>query len=118
MKVLLVDDNEMIVEMLESIFCVEGIQVDCACSVKDALKLLLLEDYKLVISDIVMPGLGGLWLIDYLRNNFPNITVIAISSYDPEDFGINFRISDRFHFWEKGSRIENLLDMVKGCLAS
>lgn len=85
MKILLIDDDVLVLRSLSHQLEEEGYQVDTA---KDGAKAVDYLEKKttrpdLIICDLLMPGISGLTFISLLRNfhNF-SIPVIAISSLD------------------------------------
>jgi putative two-component system response regulator len=84
-RVLVIDDEEVIrmlvVEILES----AGHEVIAAESAERALGLLDRSDVDLVVSDIVMPGLSGLELLEIVRGrraSLPIVLVTGAGTYD------------------------------------
>ncbi len=69
MKVLLVEDNEFMLALFSSFLESEGYNVTgCSCG-EEALALYDKEDFPLIITDIVMPGMDGLELCRRIRKN-------------------------------------------------
>jgi two-component system chemotaxis response regulator CheY len=72
MKVLIVDDSAATREMLASaVRSIEGVEVHLAVSGFDALKVLPKHRFSLIITDINMPDINGLELINFVKKN-PN----------------------------------------------
>ena len=69
--ILLVDDEEMILDSLSAILSKEGYAVDCARSGDEALNILKEKRYDLVITDIRMPGISGLDMVERVRGFTP-----------------------------------------------
>lgn len=85
--ILVVDDEEGIVRILEINLKMEGYEVDTASCGADALKLLLTNHYDLLISDIMMPEMDGLELLEHIRQSpalaeLPVILLTAQSTYN------------------------------------
>lgn len=88
-KLLIADDEQIVIEGIrDSIdWGRYGIEiVGTAKNGSEALKLA--KDLKpdIIISDIKMPGLNGLELIEELRDFLPNVKVILISAYEEFDY--------------------------------
>lgn len=77
-RILIVDDEEGIREALYEFFALE---FDCAtaASAEEALDLLQSEEFQLVISDIRMPGMNGLEMIEHVHRISPATVTIMIS---------------------------------------
>ncbi len=78
-RILVIDDDEMIRIVFERFLKGQGYAVDCAADGKEGLQLLETEPPDLVITDIMMPETDGLEVVLSMRENHPDIPVIAIS---------------------------------------
>ncbi len=81
-KVLIVDDNPIALDVLNNALLAFGYDVDSAANGREALRLLRSGDYRLVVSDWVMPEMDGLELCRHIRSEeFPGyIYVILLTS--------------------------------------
>src|SRR5688500_16155634 len=77
-KVLIIDDEPSILSVLYSLL---GDQYECktAASAVEALEYLREEHFDLVLSDIMMPGMSGLELLEEITRSNRDIVVILIS---------------------------------------
>ncbi|MGL1903263.1 MAG: response regulator [Fibrobacterales bacterium] len=80
-RILIVDDEIEICEMLERNFKMLGHTVNYAQNGKEALELLAISPYDIVISDIIMPIMDGIMLLKEIRNTYPMTKVIMITGY-------------------------------------
>ena len=69
MKILLVDDNLDIINLLTKVFSVKGHEVRTATNGKEGLELIKNEEWDTILLDIAMPELSGLAVIDDLEKN-------------------------------------------------
>ncbi|MFI3286155.1 MAG: response regulator transcription factor [Rikenellaceae bacterium] len=97
-KILIVDDEESICEILQLNLQSEGYLVDVAYSAEEALKLNI-SGYSLLILDIMMGEIGGYKLLQILRSReeTKNIPVIFCSAKDTKDdtiTGLNLGADD------------------------
>lgn len=80
-RILVVDDDSGIRSFLEYALAESGYKVDSAVSAEEGLECCNREHYDLVITDVVMPRMGGLDLVQHLkrngRNTGPQIIVIT-----------------------------------------
>ncbi len=77
--VLVIDDSSTIRTLLANMLSKHRLQVLAAESVELALLDLDRKDFDLVITDIFMPGMGGIEGIEKIRACWPDIKIIAIS---------------------------------------
>jgi DNA-binding NtrC family response regulator len=74
--VLIVDDQSAIRELLISWIGREGYQTAQAADAETALDEMIARPADVVFCDIQMPGQGGFWLADRLRERFPETAII------------------------------------------
>ncbi|HET6244317.1 MAG: response regulator [Bacteroidetes bacterium] len=83
MKILIVDDDPIILETLSRILTADGFEVITASDGVKAFDLLEEKKIDMVISDIMMPNMSGLGLLKILKEHYlKRIPVILISSLD------------------------------------
>jgi DNA-binding NtrC family response regulator len=80
-RILLVEDNLGIRKNLASFLRAAGYEVNEASNGKDAIELLQKEEVNLVLSDIVMPEITGLGLLQHVRSVKPEIPVVLMSVF-------------------------------------
>jgi DNA-binding NtrC family response regulator len=78
-KILLVDDEEEFVTALAERLELRGLEASIATSGGDALKRIDADEPDLVVLDVLMPGLGGLDVLDQIRKTDPQIKVILLT---------------------------------------
>jgi DNA-binding NtrC family response regulator len=82
-RILIIDDNEEILVSLKSFLGKKNYFVVTASNGLDGLKLYEAanDDFDLVITDLVMPSIGGVALISIFKKRTPRLPVIAITGY-------------------------------------
>jgi two-component system response regulator PilR (NtrC family) len=80
-KILVVDDEEMLRNLLVKILVKEGYDVDTAENGEEALDKLSQAPYDLLISDIKMPKMNGFELLKNVRSKYPLVGVIIMTAY-------------------------------------
>lgn len=88
-RILIVDDEPAIREILSRWLVDEGYDCGQAHDVDAALSELASADYELMISDIRMPGRSGLELLDQARQTFPDLAVIMLTAVDDRETAIH-----------------------------
>ena len=78
-RILVIDDDEQILDMLYESLTREGYDVLKASNGEQGLKLYREESVDLIITDIIMPEKEGLETIIELKKDFPDVKIIAIS---------------------------------------
>ncbi|NLF32356.1 MAG: sigma-54-dependent Fis family transcriptional regulator [Planctomycetes bacterium] len=80
-RILLVDDDPIILDSLGAFLREEGYEVVAAESVAAAVQALSGDAFELVISDVSMPRAGGLDLLRYVRKNHGDVVMVLITGY-------------------------------------
>lgn len=80
-SVLLVDDDRDMLELLRRNMVGMGLTPFAASNVVDAIEVLDHGTVDLVITDLNMPGVGGLQLVKYLSQHHPGIPALVITGY-------------------------------------
>lgn len=80
-KILIVDDEKGILEALQTHLELEDYQVDIANSAKDALEYFQKEPYHVVLTDINMPIMDGLVLLEEIKAMRGDTVVIMMTAY-------------------------------------
>jgi len=123
MKVLIVDDERDVETLFRQKFRKEvrnhNLDLTFAFSGQEALDILQNEDPPKVVyvfSDINMPGMTGLELLDKIKAQFPGITVSMISAYgDSENYNKAIQ-SGAKEFFTKPIDFESLRSEIKQLL--
>ena len=87
MSILIVDDEVSILTMTRKLLEVKGYEVATCVSARDAQAMMREVSFQLVLTDIVMPDIDGLELIQWIRENYPATKVIAFSGNSRLDPG-------------------------------
>jgi len=85
-KVLVVDDEEDILELLKFNLLREGYQVPCAASGEQAFRLVRSESPDLIVLDLMLPGIDGLEVTRRLKNDpdTKNIPIVMLTAKGEE----------------------------------
>ena len=79
--ILIVDDEEEIRGMLERHFTLLDYEVETAGNGKEAIEVLNRKRIDIVITDLLMPGMNGIELLEFIHEDSPMIHTIAITGY-------------------------------------
>lgn len=81
LKVLIVDDDDKFLSILKSILVEEDHDVTTCNNGLDAIKKCGEEKFDLVITDLMMPGAGGMEVLKETKKLFPDTLVVLITGY-------------------------------------
>jgi signal transduction histidine kinase len=79
--ILLIEDELQLRENLQILLQSVGYQVTTAANGVEGIQQLQEQAFDLVITDLVMPGMDGFKVMDYLRVHSPETVVVAITGY-------------------------------------
>ncbi len=68
-RILVIDDDRELCELLKRRLAAEQMQVDCCYSGREGLAALSKGDYQLVVLDLMMPGISGFEVLEEIRTN-------------------------------------------------
>ena len=80
-RILVIDDEEIIHVSLRRILRRLGHQVDAVLSAKDGLSRLYESSYDLVISDLMMPEMNGIQLLQRMKDDHIDVPVLMVTGY-------------------------------------
>lgn len=80
-RILVVDDDRIILDSLSEFLSLEGYDVRGASGFQEAVRLLERESFQLVITDVNMPEVDGFELLRVIKSRFPELVVIIITGY-------------------------------------
>jgi DNA-binding response OmpR family regulator len=83
-KILVVDDEPVICEVLEFNLTGEGYAITCVHSAEEALKKLS-PNYSLILLDVMLGGISGYKLAEALRQNGNPVPIIFLTAKDTEN---------------------------------
>jgi DNA-binding NtrC family response regulator len=85
MKILVVDDEEIVLESCQAVLEEAGFEAVLVPSADEALKAMKHEDFVLLLVDVKMPEHDGMYLIQEIKKRWPGKAVIVMSGYYTEE---------------------------------
>lgn len=117
-KVLVVDDEKLIVKGLRFSLEQDGMTVDCAFDGMEALEMVSATAYDIVLLDVMLPKLSGLEVCQQIREN-SNVPIIMLTAKDGDmdkilglDYGADDYMTKPFNVLEVKARIKAILRRV------
>ncbi len=87
-RILVVDDDRIILDSLGEFLRMEGYQVEGATDTDSALRVLGRKPCHVVVTDVNMPGADGFELLRIIRQRYPEVVVIIITGYGTIDSAV------------------------------
>jgi DNA-binding NtrC family response regulator len=81
MKILVVDDDAIVIKSCRRILEAEGFEVTTVPSADEALEKIKYYDFDLLLMDVKMPKHDGLFLMREIKKHWPDIPIIVMSGY-------------------------------------
>jgi two-component system response regulator HydG len=80
-RVLIVDDEQSMCELLQTALQLRGIDAAWYTSAEEAFQALKAADYDVVLTDLKMPGVSGLELCELIAANRPDVPVVVMTAF-------------------------------------
>jgi two-component system, NtrC family, response regulator AtoC len=112
-RVLVVDDEPMIVSLLSTILREKGWDVTEARSGTEAIDQLDRGRFDVILTDLVMPGDSGIDLLRAAKEIHPDIEVILMSGYATADTAIEAMRNGAFHYIMKPLKPEEVVHLLE-----
>jgi DNA-binding NtrC family response regulator len=120
-RILVVDDEHSIVDMLHNLLATDGHEVVKALGGEKGKEILEREDsghFDLVISDIRMTPVNGMEILRLTREHHPTTSVIMLTAYGQVETAIEAMEIGAFDYIAKPFKIEKLLGAIHGALTA
>ena len=112
-RVLVVDDEPMIVSLLSTILREKGWDVTAARSGTDGIDQLDRARFDVILTDLVMPGDSGIDLLRAAKEIHPDVEVILMTGYATADTAIEAMRNGAFHYIMKPLKAEEVVNLVE-----
>ena len=115
-KVLLIDDEAIALSNMSHVLEKEGYEVTALKDGEAGIDALRRTEFDLVLTDLKMPGIDGMGVLQYIRENTPDIPVIMITGHATLDSAVSAMKSGAFHYISKPFRLDEAREIVKSAL--
>jgi DNA-binding NtrC family response regulator len=114
--ILVVDDEEIMREILETLLTREGYDVRLASSGTEGLELARAAPFDAAIVDIMMPGLDGIATLDELKRIDEDLAVLIITAYASVESAIAAMKNGAFDYITKPFKNDEVLVVVRNAM--
>ena len=114
--ILIVDDDAVVRGILLDLFS-GTYECNTASTAEEAIEFLEFEDYDVVLTDIAMPGLGGIELLKRVQQKDSKTPVILISGKGSEEDSDSFAQMGAFAYVTKPFKLEHIEGLVQQAVA-
>lgn len=117
-RILVVEDDEDMRENLRRLLDGAGYEVRLAMDGVEAITLLQMQPCHLVLTDLVMPGMGGLEMLKEIRKQDPSLPVVFLSAFGDRATFARATELGAVDFVTKPFRADFLLGLIQRTLGS
>lgn len=115
-RLLVIDDEEIIIKSCKRSLSPEGYIVDTALSGREGIELFKANHYDLVIVDLKMPEMNGIEVMRQIKELNPDQKIMIMTGYDTIEHIVESISSGATHYLEKPFTPIILLERVKEVL--
>ena len=118
-RILVVDDEVDILRMLSTLFRTQGYDVVVTDDGNEAVDLLRgKEKFDLMISDVRMIPINGIWLLSLVREECPDMPVIMVTAFYSKEMAVEALRMGALDYIAKPFDTQKLLDLVNKTVKS
>jgi DNA-binding NtrC family response regulator len=115
-KILVVDDEQSMTQFLSIVLRKEGYQVTTVNNGRDALEKVRAENFDVVISDIKMPGMDGIQLLNGVKKHDPVLPVVIMTAYASQQSAIDAVNLGAFQYLIKNAKNDEIKLVVRNAI--
>jgi response regulator RpfG family c-di-GMP phosphodiesterase len=112
-RILVVDDEKVIREILADFLSMEGFWVRTAEDGSAALVELSRTHYDLVLSDLKMPSMGGLELLEAISKHTPNVVTVIMTGFGTVETAIDAMKRGAYDYILKPFKVEEVVHTIR-----
>ena len=114
--ILIVDDEKNYLVVLEALLSPEGYEIITADNARSALRLIEESDLDLVLTDMKMPGVSGMELMEQCKKINPEVPVIMMTAYGTIEMAVEAMKKHAYDYITKPFQNEELKVTIKKAL--
>ena len=115
-KILVVDDEQSMAQFLGIVLRKEGYHVVTANNGRDALDKVKAENFDVVITDIKMPGMDGIQLLQGVKKHDPSLPVVIMTAYASQQSAIDAVNLGAFQYLIKNAKNDEIKLVVRNAI--
>ena len=112
-NLLIIDDEDKLRSLLKRILELEDYQVYTVGNAQAALTLLQKESIDVVLSDVKLPDMNGLDLLEQIKSLYPSVEVVMLTAYGTIDDGVMAIKKGAFDYITKGDDNDRIIPLIK-----
>lgn len=117
-RILVVDDEESIREFLEIMLRKEGYEVTSAEDGSAALEIIKKKSFDLIISDLQMPNMTGMELLEKVKSSSPDVVFMMITAFGTTETAVEAMKMGAYDYITKPFKIDEVRIIISHALES
>lgn len=111
-RILIIDDEESVIDVLQSFLKLKGFEVTTASDGKEGLNILQQEKFSLILTDLMMPDITGLDILKKANEINLNTPIILITAYGSIQSAVEAMKLGAFDYITKPFSLDELLIII------
>jgi DNA-binding response OmpR family regulator len=116
-KVLIIDDEKDFLDIIAERIRARGMDVSTVTSVDVALNMIEEESFDVVIMDFMIPGMNGFQTLKAIKVKKPEVQIILLTGYVPEEKRIEAKALGALDVLEKPPDLKDLIAKIRSVKA-
>ncbi|NTW36712.1 MAG: sigma-54-dependent Fis family transcriptional regulator, partial [Syntrophobacteraceae bacterium] len=112
-RILVVDDEPLTLELIVEGLTDRGYSIDVAASGTEAIAKAEGTSYDVVITDLNMPGMGGMEVLDHFNENRPGTLVILLTAYGTIETAVQAVKRGAFYYITKTADLDEIIIILQ-----
>lgn len=117
-RILVIDDEESIREFLDIMLKKEGYDVSLAEDGQVAVDIIKKKNFDMIISDLQMPNMTGMQVLEHVKNNCPDTLFMIITAFGTTESAVEAMKMGAYDYITKPFKIDEVRLNVKNALRS
>jgi DNA-binding NtrC family response regulator len=117
-KLLVIDDESIVRTSCKRVLSPEGYEVRLAANAFEGIKMMEEEQFDVVLTDLKMPDMDGITVLETIKERWPETQVIVITGYQTVDTAVKSIKLGAFDYIEKPFTPDALLSAVAAALGN
>ena len=115
-RILIIDDEKKMVNLLDAILTDEGYEVECCYSGTDGIKSINENEYDIVLTDLKMKPVDGLEVLEKAKKSNPETVVIMMTAFASAETAVQAMKNGAYDYLIKPFKTEELLLILERVL--
>ncbi len=112
-RILIADDEPVTLEFVVERLQQEGYEVEVVTSGEGAVEAAKTVNFKVVLTDLSMPGIGGMGVLEHFTANYPETLVIVLTGYSSVETAVEAMKRGAYDYLSKPANMDEILLTLK-----